>query len=171
MKEIVIDHHQDIKKSFRDAMAQLGAGVNIITTNGAMGRCGLTATAVVSITDTPPTMLVSINQNSASNAAFKAHNRMAVNILSAEQQEAAEYFGGMHPVSMEERFERFEFTEGPSDLPLLKGALANLEGRVTATYEVGTHTLFILELDYMAISDDQNAGLLYFNRQFRQIDK
>lgn len=160
--------HQDIKKIFRDAMATLGAGVNIITTNGIAGKCGLTATAVVSITDSPPTMLVSINRNSATNNTFKENTRMAVNILNADQQLVAEYFGGMHPVSMEERFAKFNFTEGKGKLPILEGAIANLEGSIVATHEVGTHTLFILELDSMVIAETGN-GLIYFNREFHEL--
>lgn len=162
--------HQDTKKIFRDAMATLGAGVNIITTNGPAGKCGLTATAVVSITDSPPTMLVSINKNSATNDSFKANSRMAVNILNADQQLAAEYFGGMHPVSMEERFAKFDFTEGKGKLPILKNAIANLEGSIVATHEVGTHTLFILELDSIEIVGSGDA-LIYFNRQFHQLPR
>ena len=45
------------KASFRDAMAHVGAAVNIITTDGPAGRAGFTASAVCSVTDTPPTLL------------------------------------------------------------------------------------------------------------------
>lgn len=164
------DVHQDIKKIFRDAMAALGAGVNVITTNGIAGKCGLTATAVVSITDTPPTMMVSINRNSATNETFKANSRMAVNILNANQQLVAEYFGGMHQVTMEERFAAFDFIEGKGKLPILQGAIANLEGSIVATHEVGTHTLFILELDSMEMTNNGDA-LVYFNRSFHQLPR
>lgn len=164
------DVHQDIKKIFRDAMATLGAGVNIITTDGIGRKCGLTATAVVSITDSPPTMLVSINRNSAANDTFKANSKLAINILNADQQLAAEYFGGMHPVSMEDRFAKFDFTQGKSGLPILKEAIANLEGSISATHEVGTHTLFIVTLDHMNITDNGDA-LIYFNRDFHQLPR
>lgn len=63
---------------FRDAMASLGAAVNIVTTDGPEGRCGITATAVCSVTDTPPTLMVCVNRNSTMNAVFK---RMAAYAL------------------------------------------------------------------------------------------
>ena len=50
---------------FRDAMASLSAAVNVVTTAGEAGRCGITATAVCSVTDTPPSVMVCINANSA----------------------------------------------------------------------------------------------------------
>lgn len=65
---------------FRDAMASLSAAVNIVTTDGPAGRCGITATAVCSVTDTPPTLLVCINRNSAMNPVFQATQRLCVNV-------------------------------------------------------------------------------------------
>ena len=38
-----------VQQEFRNAMAKLAAAVNIITTNGEAGKCGITATAVCSI--------------------------------------------------------------------------------------------------------------------------
>ncbi len=45
------------QQTFRDAMSCMGAAVNIITTDGPAGRAGFTASAVCSVTDTPPTLL------------------------------------------------------------------------------------------------------------------
>ena len=44
------------KQAYREAMARLGAAVNVITTDGPGGRAGFTASAVCSVTDTPPTL-------------------------------------------------------------------------------------------------------------------
>ncbi|MBZ4280826.1 flavin reductase [Mycobacterium tuberculosis] len=51
-------------------MASLSAAVNVVTTAGEAGRCGITATAVCSVTDTPPSVMVCINANSAMNPVF-----------------------------------------------------------------------------------------------------
>ena len=56
---------------FRDGMARLGSAVAIIATNGPAGRHGFTASAVCSVTDTPPTLLVCINRSVSSYAAFQ----------------------------------------------------------------------------------------------------
>lgn len=40
-------------QTFRDAMACVGAAVNIITTDGPAGQAGFTASAVCSVTDSP----------------------------------------------------------------------------------------------------------------------
>ena len=56
------------RQDFRDAMARLGAAVNIITTGGPAGRGGFTASAVCSVTDDPPTLLVCMNRNATAAA-------------------------------------------------------------------------------------------------------
>lgn len=53
---------------FRDAMSRLGAAVNVVTTDGSAGLGGFTASAVCSVTDSPPTLLVCMNRDSKSEA-------------------------------------------------------------------------------------------------------
>lgn len=150
---------------FRNAMSQLAAAVNIVTTRGEAGTCGLTATAVCSVSDTPPTLLVCINRNSDSNAVFKANGRLCVNICSAQQQELSCHFAGMTGMPMEQRFALDGWEQGILQQPLLSAALASLEGRVTDVSEVGTHSVFYVELDNILVREGGDA-LLYFNRRF-----
>ncbi len=70
---------------FRDAMASLSAAVNVVTTAGEAGRCGITATAVCSVTDTPPSVMVCINVNSAMNPVFRGNGKLCINVLNHEQ--------------------------------------------------------------------------------------
>jgi flavin reductase len=44
----------NLTSDFRNAMAQLGSAITIITTDGPAGRFGFTASAVCSVTDSPP---------------------------------------------------------------------------------------------------------------------
>jgi Conserved protein/domain typically associated with flavoprotein oxygenases, DIM6/NTAB family len=65
---------------FRNAMALLGGAVSVITTDGPAGRFGFTASAVCSVTDSPPTLLVCMNRSSYSNEQFKANGALCVNV-------------------------------------------------------------------------------------------
>src|SRR2546430_14984186 len=49
---------------FRAAMSRLGAAVHVITTAGPGGKEGTTATAVCSVSDAPPMLLVCLNRRS-----------------------------------------------------------------------------------------------------------
>ncbi|PLP28243.1 FMN reductase, partial [Klebsiella pneumoniae] len=82
------------KASFRDAMAHVGAAVNIITTDGPAGRAGFTASAVCSVTDTPPTLLVCLNRSASVWPVFSEHHTLCVNTLAAGQEALSTLFGG-----------------------------------------------------------------------------
>lgn len=66
---------------FRNAMSLLTTAVNVITTEGEDGMHGFTASAVCSVTDTPPTLLVCMNQSSRSHTHFVDNKILSVNVL------------------------------------------------------------------------------------------
>lgn len=105
---------------FRDAMASLSAAVNVVTTEGEAGRCGITATAVCSVTDTPPSVMVCINANSAMNPVFQGNGKLCINVLNHEQEIMARHFAGMTGVTMEERFALSGWQQGALGQPVLK---------------------------------------------------
>jgi flavin reductase (NADH) len=158
------------RQTFRNAMSLFSAAVNILTTSGEQGRCGITATAVCSVTDTPPTVLACINRNSATNQVFKANGRLCINVLSGEQESLARHFAGMAGSSMAERFSWDIWEEGEGGLPVLSGSLASLQGRIQRIEEVGTHSIFIIELDEIEVQDDGDS-LVYFDRNFHRVQR
>lgn len=161
------DHTEELRLRFRDAMASLAAHVNIITTRGPGGTLGLTATAVCSITDTPPTVLVCINKNSKTNEAFQTNQRMCVNVLSSAQEDISRHFAGMAGSTMAERFAMDIWDYGPLEQPQLRDACACLEGQFARQDECGTHYLYFLELKDIVVRDA--GGLVYFKRKFVQV--
>ncbi|MGX5218983.1 MULTISPECIES: 4-hydroxyphenylacetate 3-monooxygenase, reductase component [Pseudomonas] len=155
---------------FRNAMAQLPAAVNIITSNGPAGRCGITASAVCSVTDSPPTVLVCINRNSAMHDVFQGNGKLCINVLCSDQEDLAKHFAGMTQVSMEERFSWDIWNAGHHDLPVLRSALVSLEGRISDCKSVGSHSVLFVELDKVS-TRDEGASLVYFNRLFHRVER
>ena len=137
---------------FRDAMASLSAAVNVVTTAGEAGRCGITATAVCSVTDTPPSVMVCINANSAMNPVFQGNGKLCINVLNHEQEIMARHFAGMTGVTMEERF-------------ALSGCL---EGEISQVQTIGTHLVYLVEIRNITLSP-QGHGLIYFKRRFHPV--
>ncbi|MBZ6384456.1 MULTISPECIES: 4-hydroxyphenylacetate 3-monooxygenase, reductase component [Pantoea] len=151
--------------NFRDAMASLPAAVNIVTTQGSAGRCGITATAVCSVTDTPPTLLVCINNRSAMVPVFEQNGKMCVNVLNHQQEEMARHFAGMTELSMEQRFTLDGWRGGALQQPILQQALASLEGEIQQIQTIGTHRVYLLEIKHITLASE-GQGLIYFKRQF-----
>jgi len=142
--------------------------VNVITSNGPAGRCGITATAVCSVTDSPPTLMVCVNRNSALNPVFKGNGRLCVNVLSGEHEEVARHFAGMTGVTMDQRFGLHPWRDGLQALPVLEGALASLQGRITEVQEIGTHSVMLVELDEIGVREHGDS-LVYFSRCFHRL--
>lgn len=154
---------------FRNAMAQLPAAVNIITTNGPGGRCGITASAVCSVTDSPPTVLVCVNRGSATHDVFRTNGRLCVNVLCSDQEDLARHFAGMTQVPMAERFAWDLWDGGEADVPVLRDALVQLEGRISECKEVGSHSVMFVELSKVGVREPRDS-LVYFNRLFHRIE-
>lgn len=153
-----------MQKKFRDAMAHLASAVSIVTSNGNAGKIGLTVSSVTSVTDSPATLLFCVNNNSGLHDPLIENGRVCVNILAAEQEELAKHFAAMLGSSMEERFAWDIWHEEIK----LNGAIANLAGNITACHAVGTHSIFIVEVDDIHI--EPKNSLVYFARQFKSVE-
>lgn len=151
---------------YRNAMARLGAAVNVITTDGPAGRAGFTASAVCSVTDEPPTLLVCLNRSASVYPIFQANGVLCVNVLGAGQQQLSTLFGGKTP--MAERFAAAEWHASRSGVPVLAEAAAAFECRVVNRTEVGTHDVLFCEVDAVRMGTAAH-GLVYFDRRYHDL--
>ncbi len=159
-----------LRQQFRQAMAHLGAAVNVITTAGAHGRCGITASAVCSVTDTPPTLLVCLNRASAMHSVFDGNRNVCINVLPASLESIARHFAGMTGLSMDERFQLPVWDEGENGVPVLRGALASLQGRIVEAKDVGSHAVMFVEATEIRVRSDGDS-LIYFDRNFHRVPR
>jgi flavin reductase len=153
--------------SFRNAMAMLGGAVSVITTDGAAGRFGFTASAVCSVTDSPPTLLVCMNRLSHSNEHFKNNGSVCVNVLSGDHQELSGAFAN-RALTMDERFAITDWTTLESGAPVMLDALVNFDCRISQVHEVGSHSIFYCEIQTIRQSG-ADEGLVYFNRAYHRL--
>jgi flavin reductase len=152
------------KSTYRDAMAGLGAAVNIITSDGEAGLAGCTASAVCGVTDEPPTLLVCINRSSRNNAAFRANGKLCVNVLSAQQQALAAHFS-TSALALDERFAAAQWEHLATGSPVLRDALASLDCEIESIAEVGTHTVFFCAVKAVRTRGAGDA-LIYYGRRY-----
>lgn len=153
---------------FREAMSRLAAAVHVVTTRGPEGRAGFTATAVASVSDTPPTLLVCLNRRSLSAPAFHHAGRFAVNMLTGAQEVVAQSFGGRGGLSGEQRFGVGHWQEGALGLPCLVGALAVFECRLVEARSVATHDVLVGRVEHVTLGPARES-LVYLGREFRRL--
>ena len=151
------------KADYRNAMSRLGAAVNIITTDGPAGRAGFTASAVCSVTDEPPTLLICLNRAASVYAAFERNGVLCVNVLAPDHQALSGVFGGKTP--MDERFAAGRWHAGVTGSPMLDGAAVSFDCRVVRSTPVGTHDVLFCEVAAITLGDTAH-GLVYFDRRY-----
>ncbi len=154
------------KEAFWAGMSRLGAAVNIITTDGPAGRAGFTGSAVCSVTDSPPTLLVCLNRSSSVYDRFADNDALCVNTLKPDHEQLSRLFGGK--TAMDERFAAATWSVGTSGAPVLEGATVSFDCRIANRAEVGSHTVFFCEV--LAVECHQVAsGLIYFDRGYHPV--
>lgn len=151
---------------FKNAMSLLTSAVNVVTTAGMSGRYGFTASAVCSVTDTPPTLLVCMNKASSSHVHFIENKILTVNVLAAHHENISKVFSSK--MSPEERFEYGTWSELETGAPVLDDALVSFDCEIEQMQEVGTHTIFICRVVAIQKSQ-QDQSLVYFNRAYHHV--
>jgi flavin reductase len=156
------------RDEFRNAMARLGAAVNVITSDGQAGLAGFAASAVCSVTDEPPTLLVCVNRNSRSAAPVLANGVLCINVLSGGQRRLAEVFAGMTGASGADRYEGVSYTTQVTGAPALDGAVAAIDCRISEVIEKGTHSVIFAEVQAIKLDTTQHA-LIYWARDYHPL--
>lgn len=152
---------------YREAMARLGAAVNIITTDGSAGRHGFTASAVCSVTDEPPTLLVCMNRNASAAGHFRENGVLAVNVLTGLHQDLSGLFAG-RTKDMLERFAGAGWKTTKTGAPLLEDASVAFDCRISEIKDIGTHSVLFCEVEDVVMRGEPEA-LIYFQRNYHQL--
>ena len=152
--------------NFRNAMSLLPTAVNVVTTEGLSGAHGFTASAVCSVTDTPPTLLVCMNTTSRSHGHFMENKILSVNVLGAQHEHISNTFASK--LCSEQRFQQGTWTKLVTGSPVLVDALVSFDCEIEQVQEVGTHSVFMCRVVAIKQSE-QDESLVYFNRTYHQV--
>ncbi|HEX3753140.1 MAG TPA: flavin reductase [Streptosporangiaceae bacterium] len=151
-------------ETFRAVAGHFASGVTVVTTRTAATDYGTTASSVASLSLAPPMMLVCLNQESATGQAVLRSGVYAVNVLSQGQANLARTFAAKGG----DKFGGVEYRPGQLGVPLLAGALAHIECRVTGQVSGGTHTVFLGEVRYAAA--EAGHPLAYYRGDFGRFE-
>ena len=161
----MVDQRFDLvdQTAYRNGMSRLGSAVSVVTTISGGKRYGFTASAVCSVSDTPPTLLVCINRASSSFPAFDGARHFCVNTLMPGQEEIANVFGGKMPGI--ERFSLGDWQTGVTGVPVLANASVSFECELSNAVDEATHrVLFGRVIDIR--ENAEQATLLYCMRRY-----
>lgn len=141
------------------ALRRLPGPVSLITTceSGGGDAAGMVASAVTPVSMEPPSMLVAVNQMSATHGVISRSQRFCINLLGIGQ---TAYVGLFTDGSR--RSERFDSADWSyaDGVPFLRGACSNIFCRVSETLVFGTHELFIGEVEEVRGEDAERSDPL-----------
>ncbi|MFC3612631.1 flavin reductase family protein [Lutimaribacter marinistellae] len=155
--------------TFRRTMGLFPGAVTLITTGSGDLRRGITATAVCSVTDNPPSLLVCVNRKTGTCMEIARLGLFSVNLLGQDHADVAMAFAGAHGVTGPEKFDFGHWITCPQGLPRLSGALASISCKVTATTEAGGHSVFIGRIEDVAFADEDGGALVYAQSRFHRL--
>jgi flavin reductase (DIM6/NTAB) family NADH-FMN oxidoreductase RutF len=130
-------------EEFRASMRNLAGAVTVIATGAVGHRFGLTATAVCSLSDDPPTLLVCVSRTASAHDVISRNRTFSVNLLADAQVEVAARFAGRGGVKGEARFGGGQWRTMATGAPTLIDAVAVFDCEVTQEHVFPTHTVFI----------------------------
>jgi flavin reductase len=142
-----------LNEVFKRAMRRLAATVTIITTASPAGRCGMTATAVTSVSADPPSVLICVTRSASIRPSLNEGGAFCINVLSEHHHDLSLAFGGK--VAPEQRFFLGDWnTLKENGIPYLADAQANLFSCVDRQFDYGTHTIIIGKVTFVRIQGD-----------------
>jgi len=128
---------------YRALMRHQAGAVTVIAAGASGRRSGITATAFSSLSDEPPAILACVSLKSSVHAVIRESGTFSVNILASDQQDVAERFSGKTGLKGEDRFVGSAWLNLATGAPILEGALASLDCRLSEQHVFATHSIFI----------------------------
>jgi flavin reductase (DIM6/NTAB) family NADH-FMN oxidoreductase RutF len=149
---------------FKASMRATAASVSLVTSTDAVGGFhGMAATSWVSISMDPPSMLVTVNRSASVHAVISSSGRYCLNLMRDSHSDILDRFSRSDMRHV--RFDPEQWRRSTSGLPVLCGALASQLCSVVASFDYGTHTIFIGRVDDVILPEtsSQVSPLIWTN--------
>jgi flavin reductase (DIM6/NTAB) family NADH-FMN oxidoreductase RutF len=144
--------------AFRQAASRFATGVAVLTALDRRNEiCGMTANSFVTVSLSPPTVLVSVRPGKT-HEAISASRRYGVNVLPKDGKGLSRHFAG-HPGA--DASLGYDIVQG---LPRLSNCVAFFACEVIRIVDVSDHTLFIAEVSNCDYCD--NLPLVFFSSRY-----
>lgn len=156
------------KRALRAMMGRFATGVTVVAARHGPFLAGLTANAIASISVDPPLMMASIARRAETHGAIVGSHAFAVSVLAEDQQPLADCFAQPTTAEKLKRFCDAAWHDAETGSPILEGALAYFDCRLTARHDGGDHTIFLGEIVAAGYREDAEP-LLWYASGYRRL--
>jgi flavin reductase (DIM6/NTAB) family NADH-FMN oxidoreductase RutF len=145
----------------RTLMGHFATGVTVVAARHGPLLAGMTANAIATISIDPPILMASIARKAETHVAIVGSHAFAASVLADDQQDLAECFAQKTTAAKLTGFCGAEWDEAETGSPILEGALAYFDCRLTARHDGGDHTIFLGEIVAAGFREDAEPLLWY----------
>ena len=156
------------RRRLRELMARFATGVSVVAARHGPLLAGMTANAIASISIDPPILMASIAVKAETHGAIIGSHSFSVSVLADDQQALAECFAQPTTANKLKRFCDAAWHEAETGSPILEGALAYFDCRLTARHDGGDHEIFIGEIVAAGYREDAEP-LLWYASGYREL--
>jgi len=149
-------------------MGRFATGVTVVAARHGPLLAGMTANGIASISIDPPLMMASIGRRAETHQAIVGSHAFAVSVLADDQQSLAECFAQPTTAAKLTRFCDAAWHEAETGSPILEGAIAYFDCRITERHAGGDHTIFVGEIVAAGYREDA-APLMWFGSRYRRL--
>ena len=159
--------YKNLRERFIKGMGLSASTVNVVTTDGRAGRAGVTVSAMTSVSADGdlPTLLVCIHHLSPAAQTIADNKCFCTNVLKDNQIYISDIFAGRQKPKNGDKFSCTKWCAMPSGALRTEDPLAAFDCRVKSSERVGTHHVFIGEVEDIFISP-HGIPLIYANRAY-----
>jgi flavin reductase (DIM6/NTAB) family NADH-FMN oxidoreductase RutF len=148
-------------RKFRHALGRFASGVTVITVEHQGRPHGMTANSFVSVSLSPPLILVSLDNRSFMHSVLRGIGRFGISVLGQDQEPLSNHFAGRIVPDLHVRFTR------RGGIPMIEGSVAYFVVRLEDVHPAGDHTLYISRVEEFEWNDER--PLLFYAGQYRHL--
>jgi len=143
---------------FRTALGRFATGVIVVTAGPKRSPHAMTVNAFLSGSLEPPLVVVSVGRTARMHERLAGARRFGVSILAEAQEPASRHFAGQAVPGFAPAFGEL------GGVPVLAHAAAVIVARIEHRYGCGDHTLFVGEVEDLAVNASAPPLLYYEGR-------
>jgi flavin reductase (DIM6/NTAB) family NADH-FMN oxidoreductase RutF len=152
-----------------DALVRLSYGMYVVSSRVGDRMNGQISNALAQVTLEPPRVALSISKNELTHELIASSGLVGVSVLALTVPKETILLFGFRSGRDKDKFECVDHREGVTGVPLLvKDVVSVFEGKVVERVDLGTHTVFVVEVvDGRVVADGPPLTYAYYQEHLR----
>ncbi|MEW5250678.1 flavin reductase family protein [Microbulbifer sp. 2201CG32-9] len=150
-------------------MRRLASGVCILSTKCSAGTpSAMTVSSVTSVSDTPPSLLVCVNNRTSTGEVLREGVPFCINVLSYNQELISRYCASPDSKNLRFSDNRWKYVSS-SGAPYLEGSQAVFFCDQDQTISYNTHDIFIGRIQEVLVEAGPVSSLIYLDGSYQRL--